>query len=143
MSGEVEFQGPEIIFEVGEALDVLRHLVVLRVGDEDDAVHPAQHQLAGGVVNDLAGDGIELELGLEAFDGHGLDGQKVEEQGAVRTGGERNQLAFVASRSLHMIMHLHEIGRLAAHGRPVVDDLDLEFFGCLIDDCHIINYFAL
>src|ERR1017187_6643841 len=37
--GEIEFQGLEVVFEVGEALDVLGHLFVLGIGDKDNAVH--------------------------------------------------------------------------------------------------------
>ena len=38
----------------------------LAVGHEDDAVHALQHQLAGGVVEDLAGHRVELEPDLHA-----------------------------------------------------------------------------
>ena len=39
---QVEAQALEVVFEVGEALDILRHLLVLGIGDKDNAVHPAQ-----------------------------------------------------------------------------------------------------
>src|SRR2546426_1044758 len=112
------------------------HFVVLRIGDEHDAINAAQDELAGGVVNELAGGSIELGLGFEAFDGHGFDGEGVEKEGAVGTGRQRKQFAFIAGGGLDVGMNLDQIGGLAAHGRSVIDDFDLQFFGCLIDDGH-------
>jgi hypothetical protein len=91
--------------------------------------------LAGGVVNDLAGNGVKLKFGFEALDGHGFDGQKIEEQRAIRTGGQGNQLALFL-HVLHVAVDLFEIGRLAALARAVVNDFDLQFLGRLIDDRH-------
>src|SRR6185295_8748831 len=84
----------------------------------------------------LARHGVKLELGLETLDGHGLDGQKVEEQRAVGTGGQRNELALVALRGLDVLVNLYEVCGLAAHGRTVIYDFDLQFSGSLIDDGH-------
>src|SRR6266498_4836682 len=133
---ELEVEGTKVFLEVLEALHVLLHLVVLRVSDEHDAVDAAQDELAGGVVDHLAGHRVELELGFESLDGHGLDGEKVEKQRAVGTGGQRNQLALVAGHSLHVIVNLHQVGRLPAHGGAVIDDFDLKFLAGLIDDRH-------
>ena len=135
-AGQVEVEALEVLFQVGKAFNIFLHLLILRIGYEDDAVHSAQDQLPGRVVDDLARDGVELELGLEAFDGHRLNREEVEEERAVGTGGEGNEFALVALRSLHVVVHLDQIGRLASQGRAVIDDLDLEFFGCLIDYRH-------
>src|SRR6185369_6240109 len=51
-------------------------------------------------------------------------------------GGQRDELAFVALGGLDMVVDLNEVGRLAAHGRAVIDDLYLQFFGGLIDNGH-------
>src|SRR5438552_8440688 len=58
----------EVVAEIFEALDVLLHFFPLRIGHENNSVHAAQHQLAGGVVNHLTGHGVELKLGHEPFD---------------------------------------------------------------------------
>ncbi|MFM1943521.1 MAG: hypothetical protein RI897_2503 [Verrucomicrobiota bacterium] len=132
---EVHAEGFEVFLHVAEALDVFGHLFVLGICDEDDAIDTAQDELAGGVVDDLAGDGIELEFCFEALDGHGFDGQEVEEERAVGAGGERDQFALFLG-GLDILVDLDEVCGLAAHGGPVIDDLDLQFLGGLIDDCH-------
>src|SRR6266496_3479640 len=133
---QVELEALEIVREVLKTLNVLGHFLVLRIGDEHNAVHAAQHELSGGVVNDLARDGVELELRLEALDRHGLDGEEVEEERAVGAGGQRDEFALVAGGGLDVVVNLHEVGRLAAHCRAVIDDFDLQFFCGLIDDGH-------
>ena len=133
---QIEIEALEILFEIGEALDVLSHFFVLRIGHKDDPVHPAQDELAGGVVDDLPRHGIKLELGFEPLDRHRLDGQEVKKERPIRTRGEGNQFAFVALGGLNVIVDLHQVGSLAAQGRPVIDDFNLEFFVCLVDDRH-------
>ena len=49
--------------QVLQALDVLVELARLAVGHEHDAVGALEHELARGVVVDLAGHGVELEPG--------------------------------------------------------------------------------
>src|SRR5262249_47129931 len=56
----------EVDAQVVEALDVGLHALDLAVGDEDHAVHALQDQLAARVVEDLTGNGVEVEAGLEA-----------------------------------------------------------------------------
>ena len=136
---EIHLQRLQILLQILEGLHVLLHLLVLRVGDEDDAVHAAQHELARGVVNHLAGHGVELELRLEALDRHRLDGQEVEEERAVGRRGERDELALVPLLRLHMLVDLDEVGGFAAERRTVENDLHLQLFGRLVDDGH--NYF--
>ena len=80
--------------------------------------------------------GVELELRLEPLDGHRLDGEEVEEQGAVRAGGERDELALVPFGGLHVFVDLDEVGGFAAERRTVVNDLHLQLFGRLIYDGH-------
>ena len=85
---QVELQRLEVVLHIFEALNVLLHFLVGGVGDEHEAIHAAQDELAGGVVDHLPGDGVELELGLVALDGDRLQGEEVEEQRAVRAGGQ-------------------------------------------------------
>src|SRR5690606_26006562 len=68
--------GPQVL----EGLQVRLEAVGQRVGDEDHAVDAAQDQLAGGVVEDLAGDRVEVEAGLETADLPEAQGQEVEEE---------------------------------------------------------------
>src|SRR5258705_6265122 len=67
---QIQLEGLQIVFQVREGLDVLRHFLVLRIGDKHDAIHATKNKLAGRVVNDLARDSIKLELCFEALDGH-------------------------------------------------------------------------
>jgi hypothetical protein len=69
----------EVLLEVLEALNVLFHLIPLRVGDEYDPIHAAQHELARGVVDDLARHCVKLKLGLESFDDNRVQWQEIEE----------------------------------------------------------------
>ena len=56
----------QVRHQVVERFDVGVHALLLGVGDEDDAVDAAQNQLAAGVVEDLSGDGVEVDARLEA-----------------------------------------------------------------------------
>src|SRR6267142_637275 len=47
---KVQLQGFEIFFQVGEAFNVLGHFIVLRIGDVDDDIDAAEHELARWVV---------------------------------------------------------------------------------------------
>jgi len=78
----------QVVLEIFETLDVLLHFFPLRIGHENDAVDAAQDELAGGVVNYLTGDGIELEFGDKAFNNQSVEREKVEEQGAIGCGSE-------------------------------------------------------
>ena len=60
----------QVVLEIFETLNVFLHFFPLRIGYENDAIDAAQDELAGGVVNYLTGDGIELEFGDKAFDNH-------------------------------------------------------------------------
>ena len=137
---QVQVEGLQIVLEVHKALDVLLHLFVLRIRHENDSVHAAQHQLPCRVVDDLTRHGVKLELRFKAFDRQRLDGQKVEEERSIRTGRERNELAFVAVGGLNVVVHLDQVGGLAAEGGTVIHDLDLQFLGCLINYGHKSSY---
>ena len=139
---EVELERSQIVREVLEAFHILRHFIVLGIGDEHDTVHAAQHQLPRGVVNDLAGHGVKLELRLEAPDRHRLDWQKIKEERAVGTRRQRDEPALLAVTGLDVVVNLDEIGRLAAHAGAVIDDLDLQLLGSLVNDGHKFDYFC-
>ena len=83
-----------LLLEVVDRLDVGVPPHLLRVGDEDDAVDALQDQLARRVVEHLARHGVEVESGAETADRAQLDGQEVEEQGAVGLRGQGDQLAL-------------------------------------------------
>ena len=70
---EVDADLRQVLAQVLEALDVRVEHRHLRVGDEHDPVDALEHELARGVVEDLAGDGVELEAGLEAADHADVD----------------------------------------------------------------------
>src|SRR5436309_14636076 len=81
--GQIQVEASKILVQIREALDVFLHFFVLRIGHKDNAIHTPQHQLTGGVVDDLPRNGVKLELGLEAFDGHRLNGQEIEKQSPI------------------------------------------------------------
>lgn len=140
---EVEVEGLEVLFEVFEGLDVLLHFIVLGVGDKDDTVDAAQNDLAGGVVDDLAGNGKEGEFGFEPLDGDGFEREEVEKEGAIAGGSEGGHLALGGGVGhLHVGVHLLEVGGLAALGRTVVDDLYLKLLGRLVDNGHVCLLWA-
>jgi hypothetical protein len=66
-------------------------------------------------------------------------GRKSKNKRPIGTRRERDELAFVPRLRLHVVVHLHEVRGLPAHGRTVIDDLDLKFLGCLIDDGHSVT----
>src|SRR5512146_833650 len=72
-----------IVVQVLHRLDVRLHALDLAVGDEHDAVHALQDQLAAGVVVHLPGHGVEMEARLEAADRPQVHREEIEEQGAL------------------------------------------------------------
>src|SRR5205814_10264679 len=107
------------------ALEVVLELLGLAVGDEDDPVRVLEHRAAGLVVEDLPGNGEELEAGVEAGDRAELDRNEVEEQRAVRLGRETGELADVGR--VHRLVDALEIGGLAGQSGAVEDDLRDDF----------------
>src|SRR4030095_11252399 len=71
----------QIVLEVFETLDVLLHFFPLRISDENDAIHAAENELTGGIVNDLTGNRIKLELRDKAFDNQRIEREEIEEHG--------------------------------------------------------------
>ena len=90
--------------------------------------------LARGVVDHLAGHGVELELGLEPLDDDRVQGQKIEEQRPVGRGGQRDEFAFVDV--VDLTVDVGQVRRLTAQRWAVVDELELHFFVCVIDNGH-------
>src|SRR6266480_567982 len=124
----------QVVLEIFETLDVLLHFFPLRIGHENHAIDTAQDELAGGVVNDLTGDGVELEFGDKAFNNQSVEGEKVEEQGAIGGGRERNKVAAVLR--INPLMNVAEVGGFAAEGRTVINDLKLNLAAGVINDRH-------
>src|SRR6185436_4637974 len=86
------------------------------------------------VVEDLPGDGVELDAGGEAGDGADVDGQEVEEQGAVGLGLQRHHLAAGVFRGARV--DVLEVGGLAAEAGAVVHDLGSHLHGAVIEEDH-------
>jgi hypothetical protein len=97
----------------------------------------AQHDLPGGIVNDLAGHGKQREFRFEPLDGRGFQREEVEEQGAVAARRQTRHLAFGRRVGhLYVRVDLFQVGGFAALGRTVVNDLELQFLGGSVDDGH-------
>src|SRR5204862_4264837 len=124
----------EVVGQVFETFNVLLHFFPLRIGDEDDSIDAAQNELAGGVVNHLAGNGVELELGDEAFDHDRIERQKIEKERAVGGGGERDEVAPVLR--INALVNVTEVGCFAAECRTVVNDLELDLAAGVVNDRH-------
>ena len=96
----------------------------MRVGDEDDAVHAFEDELARGIVEDLTGHGVEVEARLEAAHRAEFERHEVEEECAVGLSRKTDQLAFSRGRS--RIVDVLQVGRLAAQAGAVIDDLAVD-----------------
>ncbi len=111
----------QVVEQVGEALAGGLDHRGLGVGYEDDGVGAFEHELAGLVVEDLAGDGVELDLEVERADFADVDRQQVEEERAVGLGGQRQHLSLL--RGIELVENHHQVSRFPAEPRPVIDDL--------------------
>src|SRR4030095_14673958 len=111
----------KVLFEIGKRLEVLIPLPAAGGRHQDDAIRALEHELSRGVVIDLAGHGIDLELRGHARDGPEVEGQKIEEERAITFGRNGSQLAHVAPGSL-AVYHL-EVRGLAAQAGSVIDHL--------------------
>src|SRR5206468_11518989 len=76
----------QVVLKIFETFDVLLHFFPLRIGHENHPLDAAQDELAGGIINDLTGDGIELEFGDKAFDNQSVKREKVERSEERRVG---------------------------------------------------------
>ena len=138
-SGTVRASMPcsaRLCVQVLEALDVLLELARLAVGDEHDAVRALEHELARGLVVDLPGHGVELELRREAGDRAEVERQEVEEQRAVGLRRERDHLAFPVVGNL--AVDVMQVRRLSRPTRSVVDDLAGDLARGVVDERHDI-----
>src|SRR5213082_679780 len=124
----------QVVLQIFETLNVFLHFFPLRIGYENDAIDAAQDELAGGVVNYLTRDGIELEFGDKALDNQSVERKKVEEQSAIGCGGERNEVAAILR--INPLMDVTEIGSFATEGRTVINDLKLDLAAGVINDRH-------
>ena len=117
----VEVLLDQVLVQVPQTLDVVIQLFALRVRHENNAVRAAQHQLARRGVVHLAGNRVELKARCESGDRAEIERQKIEEQGAIGLGGERDHRALALIR--HERVDVLQVRRLARPSRAVVDDL--------------------
>ena len=116
--------GQQVYLHVLEGLYVLLEGAALAVGHEDHGVRARQHDPPGGVVLDLAGHGVDLDLEVVAGDRSQAEGQEVEEEGPVlgRVQGDE----AIGPLGVGQAVDLLEVGRLARLGRAVIDNLGLD-----------------
>ena len=133
----VDLVGLEVLPHVLVALEVRVEHRLLRVGHEAHRIGALQHHPAGGVVEHLPGHGVELDPRAHAADRPDLDRQEVEEERAVRLGGEREHLALVLDGQL--LVDPLEIRGLAAQPGPVVDDLGRQLLGRVVEEHHAVT----
>src|SRR5580704_10635246 len=122
----------EVGHEVVEGFDIRVHALLLRVGHENDAVYAAQDQFAAGVVENLAGNGVQVNARLEAADGTQVERQKIKKQSSFRLRGQRDHLALLLLGGL--LVDELKIRRLAAQPGAVVNDLAVDLAGCEVDE---------
>ena len=120
-----------------EALDVRVEHGRLRVGHEDDPVDALEHELARRVVEDLAGDRVELQARLEAADHADVDRQKVKEKRPVGLRLQADHLAAALRRGLGV--DVVEIGGLPAEARTVVHDLRGHLHRRVVEEDHRLS----
>src|SRR5581483_938824 len=102
-----------------------------------DGVRTLEHELARLVVENLAGNRVELDLQIEGADFADVDGKKIEEQGAVGLRCERQHLPLLLGGEL--VEDDHEIGRFAAETGAVIHDLGRHLTGSVIEQDHRVN----
>jgi hypothetical protein len=125
-----------VFFQVGhevvEGFDVRVHALFLRVGDEDDAVDAAQNEFAAGIVEDLSGDGVEVDAGLEAAHRAEIEREEIEEQGTLGFRGQRDHLALLLVRGF--LVDDLQVRGFAAKSGAVVHDFAVDLAGCEVDE---------
>jgi hypothetical protein len=122
----------EVFLHIVERLYVLFEPVTLGVHDEDDAVHAFEDELAGGVIMDLARDGVEVETGFKTVDRAELQGEEVKEQRSIRIGRERDHLPFDVVGEF--LVDVEKVGRLAAQTAAVINDLAVDLATRVVDE---------
>jgi hypothetical protein len=122
--GRVELVRDQVLGHLAEALHVLVPAVGGGVGHEHDGVGALEHQAPGRRVHRLAGHRRQLQPQVEPAEAGRLQRKQVEQDGAVLRGMDGDHLAPPLGNGV-AVQDL-QVGRLAAHGRAVVDDLDLD-----------------
>src|SRR5215213_1587143 len=123
-----------VLVEILHCLDVGVHALDLAVGDEHDAIHALQDQLARGIVVYLARHGVQVELDLEPTDVPEIYREEVEEQRSFGLGGKRDHLAPGGRGNL--VVDVLQVGSLPAQSRPVVHQLAVDLPGGVVDHRH-------
>src|SRR4029077_8702580 len=100
----------------------------------DDSIHAFEHELARCVVENLAGDGVELEPGLESADHADIDREQIQEQRAVSLRLQTDHLAAALRRCLGV--DVMKVGGLPAKAGTVVNDLRGHLHGGVIKEDH-------
>ena len=120
----VELLREQVPLQLTEGLHVLVEAVGGGVGDEHDAVRPAQHHAARRRVDRLARHRRELEAQVEPAEAARLQRQQVAEDRAVLLRVHGNELAPPPAAGA--IVEDLEVRGLPADRGPVVGDLDLD-----------------
>ena len=110
--GEVQLVGQEVGLHVLPGDVVLLGPVGLGVRHEDDGVRARQDHLSGGVVVDLPGDRVDLVANLIALDLAEVEGEKIEEEGPVFGGLQRDKLRVPLG--IGDLVERLQVGRLSA-----------------------------
>ena len=126
-----------MVAQVLERLDVGLHALDLRVGDEDDAIDTLEDELAGGVVEDLAGHRVEVEAGLEAADLTEREGRK--SKNSVRSVSVLSETILPFGVGVGLVVDVLQVRRLAAQTGTVVDDLAVDLPGSAVDESHRVR----
>lgn len=125
---------PEHLLEILEGLEVVLKAGLVAVGHEDKAVNPVEHHLAGGAIIGLAGNTIDEELGLKPGDIVEINGEVVEEKGAIALGVDGGEVGpvFVWNQG----MDVFDVGGLAPKAGADINDFTVNFPCSIIDDWH-------
>ena len=132
--GGVDLVGEEVAPQALQALEVRVEHGGLAVRHEDHGVAALEDHAARRLVEDLPRDRVDLHAGAHAADGAELDGQEVEEEGAVGLGGEGDQLALVLEGQV--VVDPLEVRRLPAEAGPVVDELGRDLLRRVVEESH-------
>ena len=124
----------EIGLKALEGLQIIPLAIHLGIRDEDDAIGLTQDELEGGVVGDLAGDGVEMEGGFVARDGIGFDAEEVEEERAILSRGKGNEIA--AAARIELGVDLLNVGGLTAQRGAAIHDLKTDGTFVVVDAGH-------
>ncbi len=132
--GEIEIVIAQMLAQIIERFEVRVQPLFLRIRDENYAVGTLQNQSPARFVENLAGNGVKMKARLESAHGAEIEGQKVEEKGAIRLRRQRNHLPFLI-RSRVLVNPL-QIGGLPAKAGAVINQLAVDFACRKIDKRH-------